>query len=164
MTGRNHGQGDPPSAWEQPGQGPYGRPPGHGTAPDHFARHPAGAPQGPAGRRRFPPPALRLRGRGFWGTVGRVLLLIVLLPFLALYAVYWVVTFLLTPVLFALHLMFWPLGCLWAGICRVCGARRDARWRILRPIPPAFPAIWRLSYWFTLRRGISAIVMIVSDW
>ncbi|GLY91164.1 hypothetical protein [Actinoallomurus iriomotensis] len=151
VTGWKQGQSGPP-----PAQGPYGR----GTAPDHFARHPAGASPG---RRRFPPTVLRLRGRGFWGTVGRVLLLIILLPFLALYGVYWVVTFLLTPVLFALHLVFWPLGCLWAGICRACGARRDARWRILRPIPPAFPAIWRLSYWFTLRRSISAIVMIVSD-
>lgn len=92
-----------------------------------------------------------------------MLLLIVLLPFLALYGVYWLITFLLTPVLFALHLVVWPLGCLWAGICYVFGARRDTRRRIFRPIVPAFPAIWRLRYWFALRRGISAIFMFVAD-
>jgi hypothetical protein len=91
-----------------------------------------------------------------------VLLLIVLSPFFALYGVYWLVTFLLTPVLFALHLVVWPLACLWAGVCHLCGARRDTRWRIFHPTLPAFPAIWRLSYWFTLRRAISAFFLIIS--
>lgn len=88
--------------------------------------------------------------------------MIVLSPFLLLYGLYRLLTILLTPFLFALHLTVWILARPWAGMCYICGARRDAKWRIFRPIPPAFPAIWRLDYWFKLRRGISAIFEIVS--
>lgn len=158
VTSSDRRQGGPPPTWQQP-------PPGAPWAPQ--PQTPPGQPNtaippASTARRSRVPPGLRPGRRGFWGYVGWALLMIVLSPFLVLYGLYWLVTILLTPVLFALHLAVWILAWPWAGVCYMCGARQDAKWRIFRPTPPAFPAIWRLSYWFKLRMGISAILEFIT--
>jgi hypothetical protein len=81
--------------------------------------------------------------------------MIVLSPFLVIYGIWWVFTFILTPVGFLVHLAFWPLRCGWAGLCYACGARPDTSRRIFRPVPPPFPAFWTVGYWLKMRKRVS---------
>ena len=78
-------------------------------------------------------------------------------PFIALafvvYAIYWVLCWLLTPVALVVHFMLCGLGLIWFSLVKVL-ASGGSRYRLFQPMYPMFPPLWTGQYWVRLNRRV----------
>ena len=155
--GQQYPGGPPNSGLQQPyGQPPYGQPPQGGP----------NQPQGPDQAQAGPKPKKK---RGPWATF----FIVVFSPFIALafvvYAIYWVLCWLLTPVALVVHFVLCGVGLIWFSLVKVLASGRS-KYRLFQPMYPTFPPFWTGSYWVRLNRrvrstfeGLAAIAELL-DW
>jgi hypothetical protein len=150
----------------QPYQNPY--PQQQPYPPQQYGAPPQGPnqPQGPDQAQAGPKPKKK---RGPWATF----FIVLFSPFIALafvvYAIYWVLCWLLTPVALVVHFVLCGVGLIWFSLVKVL-ASGGSKYRLFQPMYPTFPPFWTGSYWVRLNRrvrstfeGLAAIAELL-DW
>jgi hypothetical protein len=132
----NHGQPYQQAYQQPPGPPPYGQFPGQDQA--QAGPKPAKKPK---------------KKRGPWATF----FIVLFSPFIALafavYAIYWVLCWLLTPVALVVHFVLCGLGLIWFSVVKVLASGRS-KYRLLQPMYPKFPPFWTGGYWVRLNRRV----------
>lgn len=113
---------------------------------------PAPQPQPQPQPPQQPAPTKPRKKRGFWA----IFFLVLFSPFIAIYfvlkALYWVFTWLMTPVALVVHFLLCALGLIWFSPVKLLASGRS-RHRLLQPHYPAFPPFWSAKYWVRLPCG-----------
>jgi hypothetical protein len=93
--------------------------------------------------------------RGFWP----IFFIVLFSPFIAIYfvlkALYWVFTWVMTPVALAVHFVLCALGLIWFTPVKLL-ASGSSKNRLLQPRYPGFPPLWSAKYWVRLRERVKA--------
>lgn len=144
-----------------PGQQPYGYPQQAPGQP---------YPQDPAQDQNQPKPKPKpKKKRSRWA----IFFIVLFSPLIALafvfYGIYWVLTWLLTPVALVLHFVFCGIGLIWYSGVKVL-ASGNSKYRLFQPMYPKFPPLWTGAYWVRLNRnvrstaeGLAAVAQLL-DW
>jgi len=138
----------PPQQYGAPPQYPQGPPPQY-PAPGQPPQGP-NQPPGPDQAQGGPKPKKK---RSRWATF----FIVLFSPFIALafvlYAVYWVLCWLLTPVALVIHFALCGLGLIWFSLVKVLASGRS-KYRLFQPMYPKFPPFWTGDYWVRLNRRV----------
>lgn len=133
----------PPQQYGTPQQYPPQQYPGPGQ---QFPNQQSGPGQAQAGKK---PKKKRSR----WAIFFIVLFSPFIAVIFALYGIYWVLCWLLTPVAMVLHFVFCGIGLIWYTPVKFLASGRS-KFRLFQPLYPKFPPFWTGAYWVLLNRRV----------
>lgn len=150
-------QGPPPVAYQQPPyQNPY--PPQQSYPQQQYGgpTNPQAPPQVPS---PFPGPDRAQAGpkpkkkRSRWAIFFIVLFSPLIAIAFVVYAFYWVLCWLLTPVALVVHFALCGLGLIWFSLVKTMASGRS-KYRLFQPVYPQFPPFWTGRYWLRLNHRV----------